>query len=211
MVVNPVAGRRNAQRELTRVIRRLRATGLSVEVEPTCEPGDATAWAAGLDEATTQAVVVVGGDGTIREVIEGLQGRPTPIAILPTGTENLVAKQFGFRFDAETLLRRIRTGEPRPVDVGEINGRRFLVVAGAGFDAEVVARLRARRTGHITHLSYFQPIWRTFREHRFPPIRRARGPRERTSSAGLPGPGCFCWTFPSDETIGRLRSGRVTI
>ena len=132
MVVNPVAGRRNAQRELTRVIRRLRATGLSVEVEPTREPGDATAWAAGLDEATTQAVVVVGGDGTIREVIEGLQGRPTPIAILPTGTENLVAKQFGFRFDAETLSRRIRTGEPRPVDVGVINGRRFLVVAGAG-------------------------------------------------------------------------------
>ena len=171
MVVNPVAGRRNAQRELTRVVRRLRETGLAVEVERTRGPGDAAAWSAGLDDATTQAVVVVGGDGTIREVIDGLAGRAVPIAILPTGTENLVAKQFGFRFDAESLCRRIRTGVPTCVDVGELNGRLFLVVAGAGFDAEVVERLRASRTGHITHLSYFWPIWRTFWEHRFEPIR----------------------------------------
>ena len=169
-MVNPVSGRRNAGAVLARSVRELRAAGFVVEVEYTRGPGHAAEWAAGLD-AETQVVVGVGGDGTIRELVDGMAGRSIPLAILPTGTENLVAKQFGFRFDARSLCERIRRGRPAPVDLGVANGRHFLVIAGVGFDAEVVSRLRAVRAGHITHASYFWPIWRTFWEHRFPSIR----------------------------------------
>ncbi len=170
MVVNPIAGRHGPRDTLSAVVRRIRELGLAVEVERTRQPGDAYDWAAGLDPST-QAAVVVGGDGTVREVIDGLAGNPVPLALLPTGTENLIAKAYGFRFDAEALCRRIRSGTARRVDVGVLNGRHFLAVVGVGFDAEVVERLRAARTGHITHLSYFWPLWRTFWEHRFPPLR----------------------------------------
>jgi diacylglycerol kinase family enzyme len=57
------------------------------------------------------------------------------------------------------------------IDVGTVNGKVFTTVAGAGFDAEVVSRMVRRRRGHITHLDYFSPLWRTFWEHRFPVIR----------------------------------------
>jgi diacylglycerol kinase family enzyme len=56
-------------------------------------------------------------------------------------------------------------------DVGRINGRIFLSIIGVGFDGEVVRRISQIRTGHISHLSYFWPIWRTFWEHDFPRLR----------------------------------------
>jgi diacylglycerol kinase family enzyme len=55
-------------------------------------------------------------------------------------------------------------------DVGTVNGRRFLMVAGVGFDAEVVHRVARGRRGHISHWTYFWPVWRTFWTHQFPQL-----------------------------------------
>lgn len=168
LIINPTAGASPHRRELDAFNRRLRATGWRVERRITAGPGDGIRWAA---ETPARAVVAVGGDGTVREVAEGLIDRGAPLLIWPTGTENLVARAFGFRPRADDMLACLTRGRSLPVDVGIANGRTFLVVAGAGFDAEVVHRLARSRRGHITHLSYAGPIFRTFMEHRFPWLR----------------------------------------
>jgi diacylglycerol kinase family enzyme len=125
----------------------------------------------GKDPDPRLVVIAVGGDGTLREVADGLSGGTIPLVVWPAGTENLLAKSFGFRAKPELVLACLRAGRCVPMDLGVANGHTFLTVAGVGFDAEVVARLVRLRTGHITHLSYVDPIWRTFWEHRFPSLR----------------------------------------
>lgn len=170
MIVNPIAGACHQARALAQLSARLRYQGVAVERLDTGGPGDARRMAANAP-GEADAVIVVGGDGTVGEVADGLTGSTVPLVIWPTGTENLVAKSLGFRAEPEIAAACILRGQDRPLDVGLANGRSFLLVAGVGFDAEVVHRLVRSRRGHITHLSYFWPLWRTFWEHRWPVIR----------------------------------------
>lgn len=181
-IINPLAGASSKRAEVRTMIARLRAAGVEVDARVTTASGEARrlgaqaaerARRAGQGQAAQQlrAVIAVGGDGTVREVAEGLAGSTVPMIIWPTGTENLVAKSLGFRADADLMLACVSAGRTIPVDLGIANGRAFLVVAGVGFDAEVVQRLTRRRSGYITHLTYGGPLWRTFWEHRFPALR----------------------------------------
>ncbi len=61
-------------------------------------------------------------------------------------------------------------GKVQRLDAGLANGRMFLVTLGVGFDGEVVTRLHATRTGHISHFSYAKPIWQAMRSYRYPAI-----------------------------------------
>lgn len=74
------------------------------------------------DEAidAMRAVIAVGGDGTVRAVAGRLAGRRVPLAIVPTGTENLAARAFGFRVGADRLAAAVRDGSTRRVDLGVI-------------------------------------------------------------------------------------------
>lgn len=181
-IINPVAGASRKRAEFRAMLARLRVAGIDVESCTTAGGGDAKRIAArvaaearmaGPDDAAApaRAVIAVGGDGTIREVVDGLTGSTVPMVVWPTGTENLLAKSFGFRPDPEVTLACLTAGRTVPLDLGSANGQSFHTVAGVGFDAEVVDRLVRMRKGHITHLSYADPLWRTFWEHRFPRVR----------------------------------------
>jgi YegS/Rv2252/BmrU family lipid kinase len=122
-------------------------------------------------DSEVDALLIVGGDGTVNEVFSGLAGKSVPCVILPTGLENLLARALNMPSDAGRVAETLLHGQPFHLDVGEINGRRFLAVAGIGFDAECVLRMEQIRSGHVGHLSYFWPIWRTFWTHRFPALR----------------------------------------
>jgi diacylglycerol kinase (ATP) len=165
--MNPVAGASRQRRAIGRMLAELGRRGSAVALHHTAAAGDAMNLARQA-VSHADAVIAIGGDGTVCEVINGLTGHETPLMIWPTGTENLVAKALGFRPDARLICDCLDHQRIRMVDIGIANGRSFLVVAGVGFDAEVVHRLAERRRGHITHLSYAAPIWRTFWEHRFP-------------------------------------------
>jgi len=145
----------------------LRAAGFDVVEYTTKAPDDATHRARAI-ASEASAVIVWGGDGTVNEVANGLAGTNVPVIACPAGTENLLAKELRVPADARGVVEVLRNGELVSCDVGQVNGHSFLLIIGIGFDGEVVRRLSAIRTGHISHLSYFWPIWRTFWEHDFP-------------------------------------------
>ena len=116
-------------------------------------------------------VTAAGGDGTLREVLHGLEGSNKLFLPIPCGTENLLANELGFDLHVDTLIKAFEGDCIRPLDLGTVNGRCFTSIAGFGFDGSVIHRISTFRTGHISHLTYFWPIWRTFWEYPFPPIK----------------------------------------
>ena len=143
IILNPLAGSRR-QGRLRAVIARLRQNGAEVRVETTTAVGDATRFAQQINPNDCDVVVAAGGDGTINEVANGLVGSALPLAIIPLGTANVLAAEIGLAADAASLARTILDGPAVQIHPGVANGRHFLLMAGVGFDAEVVAAVTAR-------------------------------------------------------------------
>jgi len=101
-------------------------------------------------------IVAAGGDGTVQDVMNRYPDQK--IAILPLGTENLLARYFGIKKSGQFVAEMIDQGCTREVDLCEINQRKFILMASIGFDAAVVEALTLSRTGNISHLSYVKPI-----------------------------------------------------
>ncbi len=167
-IVNPGSGAgssRLAGRQFEQYLRRRGfeiRLGLTGSLDDACEL--ATEAAVDYDCA---AVVVVGGDGTVREVAHGLEGSDKPLLIVPSGTENLLANELGFDEKIKTTIETFEAGYTRPVDLGNINGKCFTSVVGFGFDGRIVKSVCEQRRGHINHLDYFWPMWRTFWNYKF--------------------------------------------
>lgn len=185
MIVNPIAGGSGSRQLLSRLVSRFGEMGRRAELLTTTGRGDARRFAAALP-ADTQIVAAVGGDGTVNEVVDGLVGRDIAVLIVPCGTENLLAKYLGIERSVAWLAAAVEYPRCVGFDVAVANGRRFLCVSGVGFDAEVLRWLEARRRGHIEHLDYFWPLWRTFWSWRFPAIRVEIDAKKFFSGRGLP-------------------------
>ncbi len=119
-----------------------------------------------------RCLVAVGGDGTVAALINE---RPdVPIAVLPAGTENLFANHFGFGRNPAKAATRIVRGSSSLLDLGLIDGRRFALMAGFGFDADVVSRHHSARLGRSGQLrtthraAYVEPVLRSSLGYRFP-------------------------------------------
>jgi diacylglycerol kinase (ATP) len=138
VIYNPVAGWRR-RRKLDRFVAALRKRACTIDVLETAAPGDATKFAAGTAGADYDVVAVAGGDGTINEVINGLNGSDLPIAVVPLGTANVLAAEMELPYAMKGCAEVVCSGAPRAVHLGAYNGRLFVMMAGIGFDARVVA------------------------------------------------------------------------
>jgi YegS/Rv2252/BmrU family lipid kinase len=169
VIINPTSGYGGQKMRLTEFRTAMRERQWEVVEHVTHSAGDATRFATAVrDEAA--AVIAWGGDGTVNEVSNGLLGTEVPILIYPAGTENLLAKELHLPRNPVEMVTLLESGKMMDCDVGLINGQKFHSILGVGFDAEVVRRLSVTRRGHISHLSYFWPVWRTFWEHDFPTL-----------------------------------------
>lgn len=168
IIVNPVSGRGSDRRCIAELLARLEAAGVESARYETKGPGEARTFAASLAAEKPKAIIVAGGDGTIREVVAGLAGDETPLLIVPCGTENVLAKYLGIRSSFELLWDVLEGGQTCEFDVFECNGSVSMLVVGVGFDAEVVRRLTAARAGHISYWSYVRPILGTLLCYRHP-------------------------------------------
>jgi diacylglycerol kinase family enzyme len=141
----------------------------------TTAAGDARRLAAACDAARYGVIAVAGGDGTINEVVNGLVGRSDApaVGIAPLGTANVLAHELGLGFSATAVARTIVAGRELLVQPGEaVNGagaRCFSLMAGAGFDAKVVAGVSAPLKRRLGRAAY---VWRSLVEaRRYRPVR----------------------------------------
>lgn len=125
-------------------------TQVDLDVQPTKQRGHATHIAAGAVHEDVDAVFVLGGDGTVNEVIQSLAGTEVALGVIPGGGANVFARALGLPNDAvaatSIALERLRRGERRVVSLGQAAGRYFGFNAGLGFDASVVRRVEQSPT-----------------------------------------------------------------
>lgn len=107
-------------------------------------------------EKGAELVLVWGGDGTVQRCVQELAGSGVALGILPAGTANLLASSIDIPVDLDGALKVALHGERRVLDVGVINGERFTVMAGAGFDAWMVADADRGAKDRFGRLAY---IW----------------------------------------------------
>jgi len=171
-IVNPKSGAGSSEAVGRQFEQYLVSKGFEVKLSLTTSLTDACELAtdAAVDYDCAM-VVVVGGDGTVREVAHGLEGSDRLLLIVPSGTENLLANELGFDEKLKTVIGAFEGGYIRPLDLGSANGRCFTSIVGFGFDGRVVERVSWQRRGHIDYFDYFWPIWRTFWGYEFDPMK----------------------------------------
>jgi diacylglycerol kinase (ATP) len=144
IILNPTAGTRN-RALLDKVVGRLRASGADVTIELTQAPSHATELArAAARTGSADVIVAAGGDGTINEVARGLLGQGVPLSIIPLGTANVLAIEIGLRPRAEEISAMLLGGPAELVGTGLVQGKIFLMMAGIGFDGEIVHAIDPR-------------------------------------------------------------------
>ena len=141
LILNPVAGRWRPAGIEERIDRALRKHGISCEILRTEKAGDASSLARRAAGEGCELVIAAGGDGTVNEVANGLVGTNATLGILPLGTVNVLARDIGNPLDPKKAIKTLAGGITKNIDLGCANGRYFTIMAGCGFDAEVVANV----------------------------------------------------------------------
>lgn len=156
---NPRSGTGRGRAELLKLYRELTNLGYQVRMFSRRRVLDRFVASIGSGR-TLRCLVAAGGDGTVTDLTNRHPG--LAIAILPLGTENLLAAYLGIRRDGRQLAQLIHQGFVRTLDSAIANGQRFLLMLSVGVDAEIVAAIDAARTGHISKFSYLWPTLRAF-------------------------------------------------
>jgi len=177
IIANPVAGGGRGQRMAAALHAAMQARGADASLATTTQRGDATAFAAAAGAEGVDVVISVGGDGTAHEIVNGMRGYDTPMALLAVGTANVVARQFRLPKRADAVADLVLAGKTVRMDLGlrfqpgEPEGERFLLGAGAGLDAAIVAKVESGRGRTSSLLRWVGPSISTILSYRYPAIR----------------------------------------
>lgn len=137
VVFNPAADRGRAAAREEELKRGLEEHGLRPVFFRTTKPGEATEIAREFARKNAPVLAAAGGDGTLNEVAQALVGTETALGIIPLGSGNDFLRSLVGRVDLFDALRRLAHGKPKPVDVGEANGRCYLNSLGMGIDGQI--------------------------------------------------------------------------
>ena len=156
-IYNPHAGRGQVRGKLAGVLNAFTRAGCLCTAYPTQGPGDAARcareWAPGFDR-----IACCGGDGTLHEVVAGLmelpEGSRPPIGYLPAGTTNDFARNLKLPRGMEEMAALAASGEPRPVDIGQLGENWFIYVAAFGLFTDVAYNTPQQFKNTFGHLAY---------------------------------------------------------
>jgi len=157
IIYNPTSGREAFKRKLPEVLQRLEEAGYETSCHATTGAGDATDAAKIAVERHYDIVIAAGGDGTIHEVVNGLaeqEYRPK-IGIIPMGTTNDFARALQIPRDIEGAVDIIVKGDTIPVDIGKINEKYFINIAGGGRLTELTYEVPSKLKTMLGQLAYY--------------------------------------------------------
>lgn len=169
VIANPIAGRGHGEQVAREVTAGLEGRGVHAELFLTSGPGDGRARVRCM-EPDTDLVVSVGGDGTLREVFDGLTDERVPVGVLPMGTANVLSLDLKLPRDVDRALEIMCGGKTATLDMASVNGHLSFLVTGVGLDGMVVRELEAARDGPITKWSYVSATLRALRDYEPPEL-----------------------------------------
>ena len=155
-----MAGRRRQQRagQLERIRRHLEQSGIPISIQATTAPGSGVTMARAAIREGADLIVVCGGDGTINEVVCGMALSSVPLAVLPGGTANGLARELRLPLDIEAAARLIPSATPRRIALGRVvdsaDDRYFISMVGVGLDAQVLTRIKRNWKDRLGMLHY---------------------------------------------------------
>jgi diacylglycerol kinase family enzyme len=153
---------------MSALIDRMRPQGLDLVNAPTTGPGHATEIVRTFLSRGLDLVAVCGGDGTISEVACGLAGTTVPLAILPGGTSNVLARELAIPLDLPSATALLLDGRRRPVRVLLANDRPFLLWAGVGLDARIMGHMKPMLKRRLGRAGIFLTVAPEFFRYEFP-------------------------------------------
>ncbi|MGP7819447.1 diacylglycerol kinase [Niallia sp. 01092] len=157
IIYNPTSGREAFKKHLSEVLKKLENAGYETSCHATVGPEDATKAAKIAVERRYDLVVAAGGDGTINEVVNGLaeqEYRPK-LGIIPVGTTNDFARALHIPRDIEAAADIIAKGDTIPMDIGRINDKYFINIAGGGHLTELTYEVPSKLKTMLGQLAYY--------------------------------------------------------
>ncbi|MDQ6633128.1 MAG: YegS/Rv2252/BmrU family lipid kinase [Gemmatimonadota bacterium] len=149
-----VHGARADNAELRQMVSWVRQRGHAVDLRVTWDAGEGEWLTSQAADRGTDVVIACGGDGTLNEVVNGLDGRDVPLGVVPLGTANDFARQTGIPEVADHAMDVILRRKPVRIDTASMNGRRFLNVSTGGMGAEATAETPADFKASLGPLAY---------------------------------------------------------
>jgi diacylglycerol kinase (ATP) len=157
LIYNPTSGREEMKRRLPEVLHRLESGGLETSTHATTGEGDATRAAAEAVERGFDLIIAAGGDGTLYEVINGMAEKPgrPPLGIMPVGTTNDFARALAIPRNWEKACDLIVKQHAREIDIGKMNDRYFINIAGGGSMTELTYEVPSKLKTMLGQLAYY--------------------------------------------------------
>lgn len=157
IIYNPTSGRELFRKHLPEVLEKMEKAGYETSCHATTAEGDATVAAADAVKRNFDLIVAVGGDGTLNEVVSGVSGfeeRPK-IGLIPMGTTNDFARAVHIPRDINKAVDIILEGNSIPVDVGLMNDRHFINIAGGGRLTELTYEVPSKLKTVLGQMAYY--------------------------------------------------------
>ncbi|WP_134699732.1 diacylglycerol kinase [Ammoniphilus sp. YIM 78166] len=158
LIYNPSSGREEMKDKLPEILDFFEAAGYETSCHATKKAGDASIAAAYAADRGFDLIIAAGGDGTLYEVVNGLAEKDyrPPVGIIPAGTTNDFARAIGL--PVKNILKAcemIVKGTPIPIDIGKINDRYFINIAGGGALTDLTYEVPSKLKTIMGQLAYY--------------------------------------------------------
>ncbi|OKL36485.1 YegS/Rv2252/BmrU family lipid kinase [Domibacillus mangrovi] len=155
IIVNPSSGKEQAKEHIDQIKERIEKLGYNVDIRLTEGKGDATCFAKDACDSKYDAVVAMGGDGTMNETVNGLAEHPhrPKVGVIPLGTVNDFARALNVPIDPVEAID-VLGNKTKLADIGKINGRCFLNILALGGIAEATGEVTSEQKTSMGSLAY---------------------------------------------------------